>query len=123
MENSNQINRAGSRHHRESLCGEPRGAECGLKKVLNIIGGKWKVLILCEISDQHIMRYGELRRAVAGITNTMLAQSLREMEQDGLVNRTQYDESTLRVEYSLTEKAESMVPILLELKRWGEQHL
>ena len=53
----------------------------------------------------------------------MLAQSLKEMEEDGLIERRQYREMPVRVEYSLTEKAHSMIPILLELKHWGEEHL
>lgn len=107
----------------ESLCENIAGQGCGLKKVLNIIGGKWKILLLCVIDDKGVMRYGELRRAVYGITNTMLAQSLKEMEEDGLIERRQYREMPVRVEYSLTEKAHSMIPILLELKHWGEKHL
>ena len=107
----------------ESICENIAGQGCGLKKVLNIIGGKWKILLLCVIDDKGVMRYGELRRAVYGITNTMLAQSLKEMEEDGLIERRQYREMPVRVEYSLTEKAHSMIPILLELKHWGETHL
>lgn len=107
----------------ESLCENIAGQGCGLKKVLNIIGGKWKILLLCVIDDKGVMRYGELRRAVYGITNTMLTQSLKEMEEDGLIERKQYREMPVRVEYSLTEKAHSMIPILLELKHWGEKHL
>lgn len=107
----------------ESLCENIAGQGYGLKKVLNIIGGKWKILLLCVIDDKGVMRYGELRRAVYGITNTMLAQSLKEMEEDGLIERKQYREMPVRVEYSLTEKAHSMIPILLELKHWGEKHL
>ena len=107
----------------ESLCENIAGQGCGLKKVLNIIGGKWKILLLCVIDDKGVMRYGELRRAVYGITNTMLAQSLKEMEEDGLIERKQYREMPVRVEYSLTEKAPSMLPILRELKHWGEKHL
>ena len=107
----------------ESICENIAGQGCGLKKVLNIIGGKWKILLLCVIDDKGVMRYGELRRAVYGITNTMLAQSLKEMEEDGLIERKQYREMPVRVEYSLTEKAHSMIPILLELKHWGEIHL
>ena len=67
--------------------------------------------------------YGELRKAVFGITNTMLAHSLKEMEDDGLVERKQYMEMPVRVEYTLTKKAESIIPILLELKKWGEENL
>ena len=107
----------------ESICENIAGQGCGLKKVLNIIGGKWKILLLCVIDDKGVMRYGELRRAVYGITNTMLAQSLKEMEEDGLIERRQYREMPVRVEYPLTEKAHSMIPILLELKHWGEKHL
>lgn len=107
----------------ESICENIAGQGCGLKKVLNIIGGKWKILLLCVIDDKGVMRYGELRRAVYGITNTMLAQSLKEMEEDGLIERRQYREMPVRVEYSMTEKAHSMIPILLELKHWGEKHL
>ena len=109
--------------NREPLCDDLSGENCGLKKVLNILGGKWKIMILCVIDNVEIARYGDLRRAVFGITNTMLAQSLKEMELDGLVERKQYDEMPVRVEYSLTEKAKSIIPILLELKKWGELNL
>ena len=80
-------------------------------------------MILCVIDNKEVVRYGDLRRAVFGITNTMLAQSLKELESDGLVSRIQYDEMPVRVEYSLTGKAKSLIPILLEMKRWGEENL
>ncbi|SEK52156.1 transcriptional regulator, HxlR family [Pseudobutyrivibrio ruminis] len=108
---------------KEPLCDEIAGEGCGLKKVLNIVGGKWKIMILCVIDNNEIVRYGDLRRSVFGITNTMLAQSLKELENDGLVHRTQYDEMPVRVEYTLTDKAKSMIPILLQLKKWGEENL
>ncbi len=107
----------------EPLCEDIAGEGCGLKKVINIIGGKWKIMILCVIDTEGTIRYGELKRRIFGITNTMLANSLKEMEEDGLVQRTQYMEMPVRVEYSLTEKAQSIVPILLELKRWGEENI
>ena len=108
---------------KEPLCETVGGEGCGLKKVINIVGGKWKIMILCVIDRDEVVRYGELRRAIYGITNTMLAQSLREMENDGLVIRKQYDEMPVRVEYSLSEKAETLIPILLELKKWGESSI
>ena len=108
---------------KEPLCEDIAGEGCDLKKVIDIIGGKWKIMILCVIDNNEIVRYGDLRRAVFGITNTMLAQSLKELEQDGLVCRRQYDEMPVRVEYSLTEKAKSLIPILLELKRWGKDNV
>ena len=113
----------GRKESRESLCGSLTGQGCGLKKVLDIIGGKWKVLILCLLDDRGRVRYNEMRREIFGITSTMLAQSLREMEEDGLVLRHQYEEMPVRVEYMLTDRAKSMIPILLELKAWGEKYL
>lgn len=108
---------------KEPLCESIAGEGCGLKKVLDIVGGKWKIMILCVIDNNEVVRYGDLRRTVYGITNTMLANSLKDMENDGLVLRKQYDEMPVRVEYSLTDKAKSLIPILLELKKWGEVNL
>ena len=108
---------------KEALCEDIAGQGCGLKKVLDMVGGKWKVLILCVIDQMEVVRFGELKRSVFGITNTMLATSLKEMEEDGLIVRKQYDEMPVRVEYQLTKKSRSIIPILLELKRWGEKYL
>ena len=108
---------------KEPLCDDIAGDGCGLKKVIGIIGGKWKIMILCVIDNNTVVRYGDLRRSVFGITNTMLSQSLKELEQDGLVERTQYNEMPVRVEYSLTKKTMTLIPILLQLKKWGEINL
>ena len=108
---------------KEPLCESMGGDGCGLKRVIDLIGGKWKILILCVMDQKDTVRYGELRRSIVGITNTMLANSLKEMESDGFVNRKQYDEMPVRVEYTLTKKAKSIIPILLELKRWGEEYM
>ena len=108
---------------KEPLCNSIAGEGCGLKKVINIVGGKWKIMILCVIDNNEVVRYGEIRRTVHGITNTMLANSLKELETDGLVERKMYDEMPVRVEYNLTDKAKSLIPILLELKKWGEDNL
>ena len=91
---------------------------CNLNKVLKIIGGKWKVAIVCSLNSTGVMRYGELKRKVDGITNPMLASSFRELEDDGLINRRQYDEMPVRVEYELTARCKSLIPILLELNAW-----
>ena len=108
---------------KEVLCEDIAGKGCGLKRVLDLIGGKWKILILCLIDRNEVVRYGELKRGIYGITNTMLATSLKEMEADGMVLRTQYDEMPVRVEYRLTDKAKSIIPILLELKKGGEENM
>ena len=108
---------------KEPLCEDIAGKDCGLKRVIDTIGGKWKIMILCVIDKNEVVRYGELNRSIHGITNTMLANSLKELEADGLVERKQYDEMPVRVEYNLTEKTKSLIPILLELKKWGEDNL
>lgn len=107
----------------EMLCESITGKGCGLKKIIGIIGGKWKILILCYIDAKGIGRFGEMKRTIYGITNTMLASSLKEMESDGLIERHLYDEMPVRVEYTLTEKAKTLIPILLELKQWGEANV
>ena len=108
---------------KESWCENIAGEGCGLKRVIDIVGGKWKIMILCVIDNKEVVCYGELSRAIHGITNTMLANSLKELEADGLVERKQYNEIPVRVEYNLTEKTKSLIPILLELKKWGEDNL
>ena len=99
------------------------GVGCVLKKVLDVIGGKWKIRIICNIGKEKVLRYNELKRIVDGITNTMLSNSLKELEADGFVVRTQYPEMPVRVEYTLADKGESIMPILLELEAWGKENL
>lgn len=92
---------------------------CPLASTLKLIGGKWKLRIICAISRNGTTRYNELKRKVAGITNTMLASSLKDLEADGLIARKQYAEMPVRVEYSLTEIAHQLMPILMQLAQWG----
>lgn len=97
--------------------------KCPIRFTINLIGGKWKLLILWELHNQEIMRFNELKRSVSGITNTMLAKSLEELERAGFVLRTQYNEMPLRVEYNLSDKASSLIPILESLVAWGNNEL
>lgn len=92
---------------------------CPLGSALKMIGGKWKIPILCALEKDGTTRYNELKRKVRGITNTMLASSLRELEEDGLISRTQFSEMPLRVEYCLTERCDDLMPILNQLAFWG----
>lgn len=92
---------------------------CPLGNALKMIGGKWKIPILCALQKDGTTRYNELKRKVRGITNTMLASSLKELEEDGLVCRTQYPEMPLRVEYQLTGRCDELMPILNQLAYWG----
>ena len=94
---------------------------CPLGSALGLIGGKWKVLILCALNQDGTTRYNELKRKIKGITNTMLASSLKELEKDGLIYREQYMEMPMRVEYSLTDLCCELMPILKQLALWGFQ--
>ncbi|WP_125764161.1 winged helix-turn-helix transcriptional regulator [Companilactobacillus hulinensis] len=94
----------------------------GVEATMNIIGGKWKPIILCHLKHQ-TMRTGELRRAIPNITQKMLTQQLRELEDDGIVDRKVYNQIPPKVEYSLTEYGDSLNRILEELCLWGEDNI
>ncbi len=99
---------------------EPYG--CGLEAALDVIGGKWKVLILWPLREAP-QRFGALRREVPGISEKMLIQHLKEMEQDGIVTRTVFKEVPPRVEYALTEFGHSLCDALSPLCEWGTLHM
>ena len=92
---------------------------CVLQGALNTIGGKWKLPILCSLTANGESRYNELLRNTRGISNTMLSKTLRELEEDGLVERREFVEVPIRVEYALTEKARLLRPIMEDLIRWS----
>lgn len=94
---------------------------CGLGPAFEVMGGKWKVLILWEMHAQP-RRFGELKRLVAGISEKMLIQQLRELEADGLVVRRAFPEIPPRVEYSLTRLGTSLNDALAPLADWGERY-
>ena len=97
----------------------PCAEVCALQGALNTIGGKWKLPILCSLTANGDSRYNELLHNVKGISNTMLSQTLRELESDGLIAREEHLEVPVRVEYDLTEKSRRLQPILLELIKWS----
>ena len=97
----------------------PCQADCALQRALSAIGGKWKLPVLCSLSANGHSRYNELLHNVKGISNTMLSQTLRELESDGLIAREEHLEVPVRVEYDLTEKSRRLQPILLELIKWS----
>ena len=92
---------------------------CPLEYGLDIFGGKWKSRIICVLSEKKVLRYSLLRKEMTNITDAVLATSLKELINDGIVSRKQYDEIPPRVEYSLTEKGVSVVPILQSICRWS----
>ncbi|MDD9781498.1 winged helix-turn-helix transcriptional regulator [Priestia megaterium] len=98
-------------------------SKCPIIYALDIIGQKWKIPIMWHLSDQESIRYNELKRSVPGITNMMLTKSLQELVAHQLVNRVQYDTIPPKVEYSLTEKGKTLLPVLDKLHIWGEEQI
>jgi DNA-binding HxlR family transcriptional regulator len=95
---------------------------CTVETTLKVIAGRWKVLILRELSDR-VQRFGELKRHLVGITHKMLAQQLKELEADGIIHRHVYAEVPPKVEYSLTELGSSLLPVLAAMHNWGIHYL
>ena len=87
----------------------------------NLVGGKWKGIVLYYLLDGRL-RFSDLKRRIGCVTQRMLTKQLRELEEVGLVNRFVYAEVPPRVEYELTQQGESLEPILIALKEWGELH-
>lgn len=97
------------------------GSCCPVVNTLDIIGGKWKVLILYYLNEE-TRRFNELQRLLAGITQQMLTLQLRELENDGIVHREVYPQVPPKVEYSLTEFGRTLMPVIEAMHRWGEQY-
>lgn len=93
-----------------------------VQATLNVLGGKWKILILWHLKDE-VKRFGELKRLMPEITEKMLIRQLRELEKDAIVYRHVYPDVPPKVEYSFTNYGRSLEPVLQVLCNWGEAHL
>lgn len=96
---------------------------CPMRKTLELISGKWRTHIIYELCKKPVCRFGELKKALPQITNTMLTSTLRDLEKYEIVARKQFNEIPPRVEYSLTEKGKALLPAFAELAKWGENYL
>lgn len=95
---------------------------CAVEAAIALIDGKWKSVVLFHLLDG-TLRFGQLSRAIPGVTPRMLTNQLRELEEDGLISRKVYPEVPPKVEYSLSPLGRSMAPILLALKQWGDENI
>ncbi len=95
----------------------------GIEATLDVIGGKWKPLVIYQLKDGTLRFSQILSHVQPKITQRMLTKELRELERDGLVNREVYPQVPPKVEYSLTEKGRSLMPILDQLCDWGYEHM
>ena len=99
-----------------------RDGNCPVTPLLLMLQGRWKSQLMYEMCIHDIVRFGQLKRDLPGITNTMLTKALRELEEDGLIHREQFNEIPPHVEYSLTEKGRDLQPVFYAIMNWGFRH-
>lgn len=101
----------------------PVNDNCPMRRTLELLSGKWRTHIIYELCKNPVCRFGELKKAVPGITNAMLSSTLKDLEGYGIVHREQFNEIPPHVEYSLTDKGKALLPVFTELAKWGEENL
>lgn len=95
---------------------------CPVTPLLVMLQGKWKAQLMYEMCIYDTVRFGQLKKDLPEITNTMLTKSLRELEDDGLIKREQFNEIPPHVEYSLTQMGQDLLPVFYAIMNWGFQH-
>ncbi|MCI1821862.1 MAG: helix-turn-helix transcriptional regulator [Megasphaera sp.] len=100
----------------------PDKCDCSVAYTLAVVGGKWKWLIIYKLWNNGIQRYGELKKSIPHITHKMLSQQLKELELEKLISRNEYHQIPPKVEYALTEKGTSLIPILQLMSQWGDDN-
>ena len=96
---------------------------CPVEATLDVIGGKWKAVIVFHLFEDGTLRFAELCRKISGVSERILTRQLRELEADGLVHREVYAQVPPKVEYSLTPYGKTIKPVSTALCRWGEKHM
>lgn len=97
-------------------------ANCPIYKTMELFQGKWTVWVLFELSKNKTMRFGELRKAIPDVSNTMLTSTLKDLEERGLIKRIQFNEIPPHVEYSATESAQELRSVFDAMSVWGEKY-
>lgn len=97
-------------------------AECGFGYTMKILSGKYKLIVLYWLEEYQVMRYSEIKRALGNITHKMLSETLKEVESDDLIIRKEYPQVPPKVEYRLSEKGNSLIPIIDAMCKWGSSH-
>ena len=95
---------------------------CPIDAAMSVIEGRWKGTIICMLALDGTLRFSALQRKIGEITSRILSKQLKELEADGMVLRTVVPDGKVRVEYSLTEKGRSILPVLVSLATWGAMH-
>ncbi|MTH54873.1 transcriptional regulator [Bacillus mangrovi] len=95
--------------------------KCSIEYTLRKIGGKWKTVILWHLGVDGTLRYNEIRALMPGVADKVMSGQLKELEEDGLISRIQYETVPPKVEYSMTELGKTLMPVLREMHRWGTE--
>jgi len=96
---------------------------CPISYTLSIVGGKWKWVLMWILSTKGTQRYGEIRKLLPNISHKILIQHLKDLEASGLLSRKEYSQVPPKVEYSLTDKGQTLIPILELMSDWGSINL
>lgn len=97
--------------------------ECPVKKTIRLFQGKWNIRIIFELTKQEPLRFGELKKAIPDISNTMLTATLKNLEREGLIERRQFNEIPPHVEYALTESTKALKKVFDAMEEWGKTYL
>lgn len=100
---------------------KPLEEKCNILNIWDVLGRRWSLLILKNLSSKNVVRFNELKRSLKDISSTVLSDRLSELEKEGLIAKKIYPEIPLRVEYRLTTKAKDLEPILQSLDRWCQK--
>lgn len=95
---------------------------CPIKYLTKVLGGRWKLPILCILETGGTVRFGQIKKKLVNISNVMLSKTLKELEQDRIIIRHQYNEVPPHVDYTLTEKGKDVIPALIMLSEWAQKY-
>ena len=96
---------------------------CPINYLTNMLGGRWKLHVLCILESGGTVRFGQIKKKLDNISNVMLSKTLKELEQDGIIIRHQYNEVPPHVDYTLTEKGKNVIPALIMLSQWAQKYM
>lgn len=102
---------------------ETQNLLCPTKYLTKVLGGRWKLPILCILELGKTVRFGQIKKKLGNISNVMLSQTLKELERDEIVIRHQYNEVPPRVDYTMTEKGKKVIPALTMLGNWAKNYM
>ena len=108
---------------KESKNAKTQETLCPIKYLTKVLGGRWKLHILCILETGGTVRFGQIQKKLGNVSNVMLSQSLRELEQDGIIIRHQYNEVPPHVDYTMTKKGKKVIPALSMLGDWAKEYM